>query len=331
LKLREQFSDFCQIQLRTDFCARGEKAENVFAFSRGGKVIAIVPRFGLKTEPATGKTRRWNCRPETGATNSPARNFSGELRMENLFQKFPVALLAKKEDDLMHTFTRLGTAAKKRRSRVGAEKFPMAAQADGWWSAQIDTANIGDDYGFVLDGEGPFPDPRSASQPNGVHKLSRVVDQNKFQWTDKKWQSPPLASAVIYELHLGTFTPAGTFLSAIEKLDHLVALGVTHVELMPVAEFSGDARLGLRRRGLVRAASRLRHAGRFEKIGGRLPRARAGRRFWMSSIIILARREIIWRNSRRISPKKYAPTWGEALNYDGADCEKCAVFFATTR
>src|SRR6202000_2324467 len=81
---------------------------------------------------------------------------------------------------------------------------------------------------------------RSPSQPNGVHKLSRMVDHNQFVWTDKTWQAPPLAAALIYELHLGTFTAKGTFLSAIEKLDHLVTLGITHVELMPVVEFSGD-------------------------------------------------------------------------------------------
>jgi maltooligosyltrehalose trehalohydrolase len=116
----------------------------------------------------------------------------------------------------------------------------MTRGENGCWTAEIVSAKSGDDYGSILDGEGPFPDPRSQSQPNGVHKLSRLVDQNSFQWTDKNFQSPPLSSAIIYELHVGTFTSQGTFLSTIEKLDHLVALGVTHVELMPVVEFSGN-------------------------------------------------------------------------------------------
>ena len=91
----------------------------------------------------------------------------------------------------------------------------------------------------MLDSDGPFPDPRSPWQPNGVHGLSRAVAHDHFKWNDSGFRAPPLSSAVIYELHIGTFTTKGTFGSAIEKLDHLAQLGVTHVELMPVAAFSG--------------------------------------------------------------------------------------------
>lgn len=111
---------------------------------------------------------------------------------------------------------------------------------DGWWSAELSLREGDLDYGFVLDGEGPFPDPRSPWQPNGVHSLSRIVDHSAFAWTDAGFKARPLSQAVIYELHIGTFTPQGTFEAAIEKLDHLVQLGVTHVELMPVAHFSGN-------------------------------------------------------------------------------------------
>ncbi len=92
----------------------------------------------------------------------------------------------------------------------------------------------------------PLPDPRSRWQPQGVHGPSRMVDHKAFEWTDAHFTAPPLSSAIIYELHIGTFTPLGTFEAAIARLDHLVDLGVTHVELMPVAEFSGDRRMGLR-------------------------------------------------------------------------------------
>ncbi len=145
----------------------------------------------------------------------------------------------------MHTFRVWATLPKKVEVQVNAETFPMTVDTGGWWSAMVPSAKAGDDYGFILDGEGPFPDPRSSAQPNGVHKLSRLVDQNSFSWTDEKFKPRPLSAAVIYELHLGTFTPMGTFLSAIEKLGHLTELGVTHVELMPVVEFSGNPRLGL--------------------------------------------------------------------------------------
>ncbi len=83
------------------------------------------------------------------------------------------------------------------------------------------------------------PDPRSRFQPDGVHGASRLIDIESFRWTDAGFQARPLASAVIYELHVSTFTTAGTFEAAIERLDHLTQLGVTHVELMPIAEFAG--------------------------------------------------------------------------------------------
>ena len=109
----------------------------------------------------------------------------------------------------------------------------------GWWRADVGSAGAGTDYAFVVDGGAALPDPRSAWQPAGVHGPSRVVDHGAFPWTDARWQPPPLASGVVYELHVGTFTPAATFAGVIERIDHLVGLGVTHVELMPVAEFSG--------------------------------------------------------------------------------------------
>ncbi|HEX5399767.1 MAG TPA: alpha-amylase family glycosyl hydrolase, partial [Verrucomicrobiae bacterium] len=122
---------------------------------------------------------------------------------------------------------------------LGEKRQPMKRDGGGWWQALIEPPAPSPDYGFVLDGEGPFPDPRSPWQPNGIHQLSRLVDHSAFNWTDAGFKARPLAEALIYELHVGTFTTAGTFDTATERLDHLVQLGVTHVELMPVNEFSG--------------------------------------------------------------------------------------------
>ena len=117
----------------------------------------------------------------------------------------------------------------------------MAPASSGWWSATVEEAGPGTDYAFLMDDDPtPYPDPRSAWQPNGVHGPSRVVDHAAFEWNDAAWQAPPLSGAVIYELHIGTFTQEGTFDAAIERLDHLVELGITHVELMPVAAFPGE-------------------------------------------------------------------------------------------
>src|SRR5437899_2530068 len=96
------------------------------------------------------------------------------------------------------------------------------------------------DFAFSIDGERALPDPRTPWQPHGVDGPSRSLDHGTFSWSDQGWHGRELASAVIYELHVGCFTPEGTFKAAVGKLDHLVALGVDTVELMPVAEFPGD-------------------------------------------------------------------------------------------
>jgi len=119
------------------------------------------------------------------------------------------------------------------------ERFLMTAKGDGWWSADLRTEQAGVYYTYLLDGDGPFPDPRSPWQPRGVFGPSHTVDHASFSWHDVGWQAPPLSSAVIYELHVGTFTPVGTFEAAIDHLDYLRDLGVTHVEIMPVNEFPG--------------------------------------------------------------------------------------------
>lgn len=117
--------------------------------------------------------------------------------------------------------------------------FAMAKSNDGWWSLDHHEARTGDDYQFRINHQYISPDPRSLFQPQGVSGPSRLVDLQSFRWTDSSFQARPLSSAVIYELHIGTFTPAGTFDAAIERLDHLKELGITHVELMPIAEFAG--------------------------------------------------------------------------------------------
>lgn len=141
----------------------------------------------------------------------------------------------------MHRFAVWAPRAALISVKVGADVFPMQGPDEqGWWRAQVDSADFGADYGFLIDKDPiAYPDPRSQWQPNGVHALSRIYDQGAFRWTDQNFQSRPAGSAVIYELHVGTFTPVGTLDSAIKKLDHLCELGITHVELMPVAAFAG--------------------------------------------------------------------------------------------
>ena len=109
----------------------------------------------------------------------------------------------------------------------------------GWWTADVADAPVGTDYAFRLDGGEPLADPRSLRQPAGPGGPSRSYDHSAFAWTDGRWRGAPLSGAAIYELHVGTFTPDGTLDAAIERLDHLTDLGVTMVELMPLAAFPG--------------------------------------------------------------------------------------------
>jgi len=118
-------------------------------------------------------------------------------------------------------------------------KLRPAAPSEGGYFTLDGPPPPGVDYRIVLDGGSGIVDPRSEHQPHGVHGPSRRVDHSAFSWTDAAWRPPPLSSGVVYELHVGTFSPEGTFDGAIQRLDHLVALGVTHVELMPVASFPG--------------------------------------------------------------------------------------------
>ena len=113
----------------------------------------------------------------------------------------------------------------------------------GWWTAPFDL-EPGTDYAFRVDGSPNRPDPRSALQPDGVHGPSRTVDPDTWRWTDQNWAGRDLRGSVIYELHVGTFTPEGTLDAAASRLGHLVDLGVDIVELMPLAAFPGKAGWG---------------------------------------------------------------------------------------
>jgi maltooligosyltrehalose trehalohydrolase len=125
------------------------------------------------------------------------------------------------------------------RVRVGPEAHELTAVEGGWWLTNLD-APPGSDYLYLLDDdEDGVPDPRSRWQPRGVHEVSRIYDDAAYRWGDSAWAGRDWPGSIIYELHIGTFTPDGTFDAAIERLDHVVDLGVTHVELLPVNAFNG--------------------------------------------------------------------------------------------
>lgn len=128
--------------------------------------------------------------------------------------------------------------AEKVELETSGRRWDMRQAQGGWWQVEVELP-FNADYAFCLDGGPPRPDPRAQCQPRGLSGPSQRIDHSGFQWDDGRWQAPPLPAAVIYELHVGTFTPAGTLDAIVDKLPHLVDLGVTHVELMPVNEFPG--------------------------------------------------------------------------------------------
>ncbi len=123
---------------------------------------------------------------------------------------------------------------------TGGQELAMTAERGGWWSCPGRAAAPGTDYAFKINGGPARPDPRSAWQPGGIDGPSRVVDHGAFGWTERGWRCISLPGAVLYECDVGTFSAAGTFDGAIGHLDHLAELGIDAIELMPVAEFSGE-------------------------------------------------------------------------------------------
>jgi maltooligosyltrehalose trehalohydrolase len=122
--------------------------------------------------------------------------------------------------------------------------LPMTTADDHYFSRRAAGLGAGARYHYRVDGGGPFPDPASRCQPAGVHGPSLVVDPAGFRWTDQAWNGIALPDLVLYELHVGTFTPAGTFAAAGECLPVLRDLGVTAVELMPLGDFPGERNWG---------------------------------------------------------------------------------------
>lgn len=138
----------------------------------------------------------------------------------------------------MKNFTVWAPKAEKLEICIEDQCFPMQKDEKGFWSIKLKHQKKSVLYAFKIDNKGPYPDPQSPFQPDGVHGKS-LRQTPEFPWTDLKWQPKDFADAVIYELHTGTFSPEGNFDGIISRLDYLRELGITHIELMPVAAFPG--------------------------------------------------------------------------------------------
>lgn len=128
--------------------------------------------------------------------------------------------------------------AKKMTVCVNGKEYAMQSENDGYWIYETHKLEHPIVYTYKIDDRGPFPDPASKFQPEGVHGASQLWP-SEFDWHDQNWQPRPLSEAIVYELHIGTFTPEGTYRAAIDRLQYLKDLGISHIELMPIAAFPG--------------------------------------------------------------------------------------------
>jgi len=154
----------------------------------------------------------------------------------------------------------------------------LHADGSGYFDAIVDDVDVtaGIRYQFLLDNSRQRPDPASRYQPDGVHGASQVFDPAEYPWQDAGWMGVALDKYVLYETHVGVFTRDGTFAAVIPRLDELKDLGVTAIEIMPVSQFPGRRKLGIRRSGSLCGTEQLRWSARTSEAGRRLPRARSG-------------------------------------------------------
>ena len=203
----------------------------------------------------------------------------------------------------------------------------MQPAADGWFELTTEAAGHGSRYRYRIDGRLDVPDPASRSQPDGVAGPSEVVDAARYRWRDDRWAGRPWRETVLYELHVGTFTATGTFDAAIERLAHLEALGVTAVEIMPVATFAGNRGWGYD--GVLPFAPHAAYGG-----------PDAFRRFVEAAhahgIGVLL--DVVYNHfgpegnylhayARGFFTHRHLTPWGDAINYDGARARPVRDFF----
>jgi maltooligosyltrehalose trehalohydrolase len=205
--------------------------------------------------------------------------------------------------------------------------LPMSAEPEGWFSLGTELATAGTHYRFRIDGDMQVPDPASRFQPEDVHGASTVVDPGAWQWCDAGWRGRPWEETVIYELHVGSFTPQGGFAGVQGKLDYLTQLGVTAIELMPVADFPGARNWGYDGAYLFAPDSQY---GRPEDLKALVDAAHA-----RGLMVFL---DVVYNHfgpegnylhiyAPQFFTQHHRTAWGTAINFDGQHSETVRQFF----
>jgi len=203
----------------------------------------------------------------------------------------------------------------------------MDTLPQGWFSLATGTAGAGSLYRYCIDGSHEVPDPASRCNPAGVHGPSEVIDPTQYAWDDSAWRAPPWHEAVLYELHVGTFNTPGTFAAVAARLAHLRRLGVTAIELMPVAAFPGTRNWG------------------YDGVLPYAPQASYGRPEDLKSLIAAAHRhglavilDVVYNHfgpegnylhlyAPQFFATRHQTPWGDAINFDGAHSRTVRDFF----
>src|SRR5438105_1656400 len=194
--------------------------------------------------------------------------------------------------------------------------LPMIAEPGGWFSLTIGRAGAGSRYRYAVDGA-VYPDPASRHQPEGVHGASEVIDPEAYEWRDADWRGRPRHELVIYELHLGAFSERGDFTGAIAHLDHLVELGVTAIELMPIAECPGRRNWGYD--GVQWFAPSARY-GRPEELKALVDACHARRVAVLIDVVYNhfgPEGNYLHAIASDFFTERHHTPWGAAINYDG--------------
>jgi maltooligosyltrehalose trehalohydrolase len=209
---------------------------------------------------------------------------------------------------------------------LDGRRIAMQATDGGWWRVDVDDAGPGTRYRFAVDGGPARPDPRSPFQPDGIDGPSQVVDHGDFAWCDRSWRAGPLAAAVLYEMHIGTFGASPTFDGAVARLDHLVELGVTAIELMPVAEFPGSRGWGYD--GVFLYAPHHAYGGP-EGLKRLIDEAHQRGLAVVMDVVYnhLGPAGNCLSDYGAYFTDRYATPWGQAVNFDGPDSDEVRSFF----
>ncbi len=207
------------------------------------------------------------------------------------------------------------------------QSINMAGVDEGWFETATGQARPGSQYQFLIEGQQAVPDPASRYQPLSVHGPSEVIDPESFQWSDSGWRGRPWREAVIYELHVGTFSREGTFSSLESKLDYLVDLGVTAIELMPLSSFAGTRNWGYD--GVLPYAPASPY-GRPEELKHLIDNAHARNLMVFLDVVYNhfgPEGNYLWLYAPQFFTDRHHTPWGKAMNFDGLESRTVREYF----